>query len=62
MIKAQGEYIVPVISITHSETNIYYITQLCNEGNLSEYLKKNKDKMNEKFILNIFKMICIGYY
>ncbi|KAL4436316.1 hypothetical protein ABPG74_015907 [Tetrahymena malaccensis] len=62
LILAQGNYIVPMITFIRSKKNFYYITQLCNQGNLQQFISKNRANLNEGFILNIFKMICVGYY
>ncbi|KAL4487140.1 hypothetical protein ABPG72_001592 [Tetrahymena utriculariae] len=59
---AQGNNIVPMITFIRSSKNFYYITQYCNQGNLLDFIKKNQANVNEGFILNIFKMICVGYY
>ena len=62
MLVSQGEYVTKLYFFDYSANNVYFMTELCNQGTLADYMKVNRNKLTENDIISIFYKIVMGYY
>ncbi|EGR32768.1 protein kinase domain protein [Ichthyophthirius multifiliis] len=60
MQKLNNKNIVRLIDVYQTQNNAYIVTELCQGGDLIEYMKKNKNKISQKESLKIIENIIFG--
>ncbi|CAD8043843.1 unnamed protein product [Paramecium primaurelia] len=61
MKKLNHKNIVQLIDVLETQNNFYIIQELCENGDLSKFLKKNR-QVDEKMALNIIINVLEGFY